>query len=108
MLVPLTLWLLLIFYTLAVAADAFFCPAVDVISDALKLPPDVAGATLLSFGNGAPDVFTQVAAITHGASSGRGWAGVVGVWYRVSFVHWGEGIWLLPSRRVPTRRRAQE
>jgi len=67
MLVPLTLWLLLIFYTLAVAADAFFCPAVDVISDALKLPPDVAGATLLSFGNGAPDVFTQVAAITHGA-----------------------------------------
>jgi len=57
---------LVLFYALAVAADRFFCPAVDTVSTLLNLPPDVAGATLLSFGNGAPDVFTQVAAITQG------------------------------------------
>jgi Ca2+/Na+ antiporter len=62
---------MVIFYALAVAADQFFCPAVDTISEIFKLPPDVAGATLLSFGNGAPDVFTQVAAITHGTSAIR-------------------------------------
>ena len=52
------------------AADKFFCPAVDDVSEMLKLPPDVAGATLLSFGNGAPDVFTQIAAITQGTYGG--------------------------------------
>jgi hypothetical protein len=52
------------------AADKFFCPAVDDVSEMLKLPPDVAGATLLSFGNGAPDVFTQIAAITQGTCAG--------------------------------------
>eukprot|EP00240_Pyramimonas_obovata_P004504 CAMPEP_0118960708 /NCGR_PEP_ID=MMETSP1169-20130426/63775_1 /TAXON_ID=36882 /ORGANISM="Pyramimonas obovata, Strain CCMP722" /LENGTH=366 /DNA_ID=CAMNT_0006908859 /DNA_START=664 /DNA_END=1762 /DNA_ORIENTATION=+ len=50
------------------AADAFFAPAVGIISDRLRLPPDVAGATLLAFGNGAPDFFTQIAAITHSAT----------------------------------------
>jgi len=30
------------------------------ISEALKLSPALAGVTLLSFGNGAPDVFTQL------------------------------------------------
>eukprot|EP00240_Pyramimonas_obovata_P002959 CAMPEP_0118922130 /NCGR_PEP_ID=MMETSP1169-20130426/1162_1 /TAXON_ID=36882 /ORGANISM="Pyramimonas obovata, Strain CCMP722" /LENGTH=633 /DNA_ID=CAMNT_0006862957 /DNA_START=137 /DNA_END=2035 /DNA_ORIENTATION=- len=66
-LIPLFIWSIVIFYALAIAADMFFCPAVDSISEIFKLPPDVAGATLLSFGNGAPDVFTQFAAITHGS-----------------------------------------
>ena len=46
-----------------VVTDHFFCPALEVISDFFKLPENVAGATLLSFGNGAPDFFTQLAAI---------------------------------------------
>jgi solute carrier family 24 (sodium/potassium/calcium exchanger), member 6 len=49
---------------LTVVADRFFCPALEVIADYFQLPPNVAGATLLSFGNGAPDVFTQLAAVT--------------------------------------------
>jgi hypothetical protein len=48
---------------LLTAAERFFCPALEIISDYLRLSPAVAGATLLSFGNGAPDVFTQIAAV---------------------------------------------
>jgi Ca2+/Na+ antiporter len=51
------------FAVLLTVSERFFCPALELISDYLKLPPVVAGATLLSFGNGAPDTFTQVAAI---------------------------------------------
>eukprot|EP00198_Chlamydomonas_reinhardtii_P003378 XP_001692714.1 CAX family of cation antiporters, membrane protein [Chlamydomonas reinhardtii] len=47
-----------------IVAERFFCPSLELISEYLRLPPCVAGATLLSFGNGAPDVFTQLAAIT--------------------------------------------
>ncbi|EFJ46589.1 Ca2+/H+ antiporter, cation antiporter, membrane protein [Volvox carteri f. nagariensis] len=49
-------------------AERFFCPSLELISEYLRLPPCVAGATLLSFGNGAPDVFTQLAAISQGDS----------------------------------------
>lgn len=45
------------------AADLFFAPSVAVFADSLHLSPDVAGATLLAFGNAAPDIFTQIAAI---------------------------------------------
>lgn len=54
---------LLSFAVLLTVSERFFCPALELISDYLKLPPVVAGATLLSFGNGAPDTFTQVAAV---------------------------------------------
>lgn len=58
----------LAFAVLLTVSERFFCPALELISDYLKLPPVVAGATLLSFGNGAPDTFTQVAAV--GQASG--------------------------------------
>ncbi len=67
--VALLLAVLLLFGALLTAAERFFCPALELISDYLRLPPALAGATLLSFGNGAPDVFTQLAAITQ-ASAG--------------------------------------
>lgn len=54
---------LLAFAVLLTVSERFFCPALELISDFLRLPPVVAGATLLSFGNGAPDTFTQVAAV---------------------------------------------
>ena len=59
---------LLVFTALSLSADVFFAPAVANIAAWLRLSDDVAGATLLAFGNGAPDFFTQVAAITHGKS----------------------------------------
>lgn len=51
------------FTCLVIAADRFFCPALEVLADYLRIAPNVAGATLLAFGNGAPDLFTQFAAI---------------------------------------------
>ena len=35
-------------------------PSQERISETLRLSPAVAGVTLLSFGNGAPDIFTQM------------------------------------------------
>lgn len=55
--------LALAFGALMTAAERFFCPSLEMIAEYLRLPPAVAGATLLSFGNGAPDVFTQLAAV---------------------------------------------
>jgi hypothetical protein len=48
---------------LMTASERFFCPSLELIAAYLKMPPAVAGATLLSFGNGAPDLFTQLAAV---------------------------------------------
>eukprot|EP00201_Polytomella_parva_P020677 CAMPEP_0175047360 /NCGR_PEP_ID=MMETSP0052_2-20121109/5546_1 /TAXON_ID=51329 ORGANISM="Polytomella parva, Strain SAG 63-3" /NCGR_SAMPLE_ID=MMETSP0052_2 /ASSEMBLY_ACC=CAM_ASM_000194 /LENGTH=414 /DNA_ID=CAMNT_0016311215 /DNA_START=272 /DNA_END=1513 /DNA_ORIENTATION=+ len=44
-------------------AERFFCPSLELISEYFELPPAVAGATLLAFGNGSTDVFTQLAAM---------------------------------------------
>ncbi len=54
----------LLLLMLMTASERFFCPSLELIAAYLKLPPAVAGATLLSFGNGAPDLFTQLAAVS--------------------------------------------
>jgi Ca2+/Na+ antiporter len=51
-----------LFAIMMVVSEKFFCPSLELLSDYLKLPANVAGATLLSMGNGANDVFTQIAA----------------------------------------------
>ena len=38
------------FICLAIIADEFFCPALDLIADSLGMSPDVAGATLMAAG----------------------------------------------------------
>jgi sodium/potassium/calcium exchanger 6 len=58
----LVFWVFVCFYGLGKAADNFFCPSLERIAAYLQLSPDVAGATLLSFGNSSPDVFTLIAA----------------------------------------------
>ena len=45
---------------LAIVADEFFVPALDVLSDWMELTPDVAGATLLAAGGSAPELFTAL------------------------------------------------
>lgn len=57
-------------FILATVAEDFFCPALTNVAAALRLSEDVAGATLLSFGNGAPDVFAQIAAMTQASVEG--------------------------------------
>lgn len=56
-------WLIVLFITLGSTAEDFFCPSLTFISKKLKLKPRLAGVTLLAFGNGAPDVFSVLAAV---------------------------------------------
>ena len=55
------------FLGLMIVCDNFFGPALDVMVDKWSIDDDVAGATLMALGNGAPDVFTAWNAI-HQAS----------------------------------------
>uniref|UniRef100_M4BR74 Sodium/calcium exchanger membrane region domain-containing protein n=1 Tax=Hyaloperonospora arabidopsidis (strain Emoy2) TaxID=559515 RepID=M4BR74_HYAAE len=58
----LVLCLVLLLYLLSSTADEFFCPVLQAIVEKYRVPPHVAGVTFLSFGNGSPDVFSNIAA----------------------------------------------
>ena len=63
-LVILVPWLLMLLIALGSTADNFLMPQLQILSDLLRLSPDVAGVTLLAIGNGAPDVFSAIAVAT--------------------------------------------
>eukprot|EP00056_Hartaetosiga_gracilis_P005052 m.80796 g.80796 ORF g.80796 m.80796 type:complete len:729 (-) comp12032_c0_seq5:116-2302(-) len=63
--VILLLWLIFLFIALGVTAEEYFCPALSVISDTLRLSHNVAGVTFLAFGNGAPDIFSVYSSINN-------------------------------------------
>ncbi|XP_029366162.1 mitochondrial sodium/calcium exchanger protein [Echeneis naucrates] len=74
-LTPLTItfciiWLLCLFVILGLAASKFFCPNLSAISTSLHLTHNVAGVTFLALGNGAPDIFSAVAAFSHPHTAG--------------------------------------
>ena len=56
--VPMVIW---IFGGVAIAADEYFQPALESISDALDLTADVRGATFLAAASSAPEFFTSFA-----------------------------------------------
>lgn len=74
-LTPLTItlcmvWLLFLFVILGLTASKFFCPNLSAISTSLHLTHNVAGVTFLALGNGAPDVFSAIAAFSHPHTAG--------------------------------------
>ncbi|XP_035209780.1 sodium/potassium/calcium exchanger 4-like isoform X1 [Stegodyphus dumicola] len=45
---------------IAVVCDDFFIPSLEIISDHLKLPSDIAGATFMAIGTSAPELFSSI------------------------------------------------
>ncbi|OTF83052.1 hypothetical protein BLA29_003000 [Euroglyphus maynei] len=52
--------LIYICLSLGIVCDYYFLSSLGVISDELKLPADVAGATFMAIGTSAPELFTSV------------------------------------------------
>ncbi|VDN99650.1 unnamed protein product [Rodentolepis nana] len=64
--VLMVLWLFTLLGAFAVIADSFFSPSLIALARSMHMSQNLAGVTLLAFGNGAPDVFSAVTAITTG------------------------------------------
>lgn len=57
-------WLLFLFYIIAGTTDHYLVPALSVGVEKTSMSPNLAGSTILAFANGAPDVFTSLAAFS--------------------------------------------
>ncbi|XP_019895446.1 mitochondrial sodium/calcium exchanger protein [Musca domestica] len=59
----------IMFVILGTTADKFFCPALEVMSKIMGMSEHLAGVTLLAFGNGSPDLFTNLASAKESSST---------------------------------------
>lgn len=79
-------WLAVLFYLLADTAAVYFCSSLEGLARLLGLPPAIAGATLLSLGNGAPDALSALASFAAGGGGGAAAVGLNGVLGEAMFV----------------------
>ena len=56
-------------YNLASTADVYLSPSLEYMTIKFGLSESLAGVTLLAFGNGAPDVFSAIAAASSSSGS---------------------------------------
>ncbi|QCD93018.1 solute carrier family 24 [Vigna unguiculata] len=66
------------------AASNYFCSNLEGLSDILRLSPTIAGVTLLSLGNGAPDFFASVVSFTRSNDGAVGLNSILGGAFFVS------------------------
>ncbi|KEH25552.1 putative sodium/calcium exchanger membrane region [Medicago truncatula] len=96
----LVLWLVVLFYLLADTASNYFCTSLEGLSNILRLSPTIAGVTLLSLGNGAPDFFASVVSFTSSNNGAVGLNSILGGAFFVSTAVLGIISFIVSSNNV--------